>query len=158
MTNYSKDPMDRIADAVEKLAGGSSPDEPTTTGVEIYGGRVGMYNAPFNISYLLKFEGLVNPDNPEYSDFVVPVIVPGSENTSDMYELQNVAFFKKVDDTTGDVSYVTFFFSKQPNPIVNVYGDIAIEANVLYDYTVYLEVSKIPEGDEVTLQIMSQLG
>lgn len=151
MVSYFK----RIADAVEKLAEGSSSDESTTTGVEIYGGFVDIYNAPFDMSYLLK---LMQPFHPEYSDFVAPIMLPASESTDGMRTLQNVAFFKKVDDTTGDVSYVTFFFSKQANPIVNVDGDIAIEANVFYDNIVFLEVSKIPEEDEVTLNISSRLG
>ena len=155
MINYSKDPMDRIADAVEKLAGGSSPDEPTTIGVEIYGGYIGVHNSSIGIGFLLKFEQEMHP---EYSDFVVPMFVPGSEDTEDVHGLGGVAFFKKVDDATGDVSYVTFFYVDQNNPRVNADGDIVIEANVLYNNCVFLEVSKIPEDDEVSIQILPKIG
>lgn len=152
MVSYFK----RIADAVEKLAEGSSSDESTTTGVEIYAGYVDMYNSSFGIGSLLKFEQQLHP---EYSDFVVPMFAPGSEDTEDMHGLGNVAFFKKVDDTTGDVSYITFFYVDQNNPMVNAYGDIVIEANVLYNQFVFLEVSKIPEpADDVALQILPKIG
>ena len=150
MVSYFK----RIADAVEKLAEGSSSDESTTARVEIYGGSVQMYNTPIDIVYLSKFE---QQNYPEYSDFVVPEFMPGSEE-SGAHGLQNVAFFKKVDDTTGDISYITFFFSGENNPIANADGDIVIQVGVLYGVFVFLEVSKIPEEDEVTLQISRDTG